>query len=52
MTVDRKKENQENYKKMMTLGKHNKNIKSESSIVSMGLSKIDYEGEGLGNMSD
>ena len=50
MTLDRKKDNQENYKKMMTKGKHNKNIKSESSIVSMEMSKIHYEGEG--NISD
>lgn len=48
MTLDKKKENQENYKKMMTKGKHKKNIKSESSIVSMDMSKIHSEG----NMSD
>ncbi len=37
---------------MNIFGKHNKNIKSESSIVSMGLSKIDYEGDGFGNLSE
>lgn len=32
---------------MMNLGKNTKNIMSESSIVSMGLSKIDYENEAI-----
>ena len=52
MTIDvnKKKENAENHKKMMTFGKNIKKINSESSIVSMGLSKIDYEG--IGNLTD
>ena len=35
---------------MMTFGKNSKKIKSESSLVSMGLSKIDYEG--IGDLTD
>jgi len=52
MTIDQNKKKMENSKKMMTFGKNSKNIKSESSIVSMGLSKIDYDGEGIGDLTD
>lgn len=36
----------------MTFGKNSKKMKSESSLVSMGLSKIDYDGEGIENLTD